>query len=533
MAKPIVLCILDGWGEWNMAIGNPLLVARLPTINWLNSFCPKLLLEASGLAVGLPWGVMGNSEVGHQTMGAGQIVFEASPTIDMSIQSGDFFKNPILNEALEKARTRDSALHLWGLLSDGGVHSRLPHLFALLDLAKKKGLTKVFVHAVTDGRDVPPQSAKDYLIRTAAYLAERQVGRLATVCGRYYAMDRNQNWDRTEKYFSALTACQGEFAGDLNAAVDQFYRQKITDEFFTPLIITDENGTPVARIKDDDVVVCFNFRGDRTRQLTRAFTDKNFTFFSRVARPANIHYAGFTQYEEGLTMPVAFPASRIKTRLGEIISAAGLRQLRIAETEKFAHVTYFFNGGQETAFPNEDRILVPSKNVPSYAQLPAMSAKEITVRLVAAIASGRYDFILVNYANPDMVGHTGNFSAAVRAVTAVDQELNTLIQAVHQAGGSLLITADHGNVEEMINIQTGEPDTKHSSNPVPCWLVSPPYCYKQPLPAKLLPVGVEGMLVDIAPTILNIINLGQDKKILPGRSLLPFFQARQEQAAQN
>jgi 2,3-bisphosphoglycerate-independent phosphoglycerate mutase len=524
--KPVVLVVLDGWGEWNVAIGNPLVVAKLPTIAALNQYYPKILLEASGISVGLPWGVMGNSEVGHQTMGVGQIVFEPLPTIDMAIQGGSFFKNRVLKDIFSYVKDKQVNLHIWGLMSDGGVHSRLTHLFALLDMARREGLNKAYIHAVMDGRDTPPSSGQEWMAKTMEFTKKIKFGQVATVIGRYWAMDRNQNWDRVEKAAAAWFECQGDFISDPLSGIANQYQKNVFDEYLEPMVVVDQNGLPVARIKDGDAVICFNFRGDRARQMTRALTSRSFREFKKAMMPANVKCACFTSYEKELTVPVAFPPHKISTRLGEILSAAGHNQLRIAETEKYAHVTYFFNGGKEEPFPGEDRILVASKNAPSYATVPEMSAAEITDRAIGEIKAGKHDFVLLNYANPDMVGHTGVFNAGVKAVETVDRELKRLIEAVLQAHGCLVVTADHGNIEEMINVETGGIDTKHSTNPVPCWLVRPDGARAKPLPPELLPAQMEGMLADVTPTVLEL--LGHDRPDgMTGHSLLPLFDFKQ------
>lgn len=526
--KPVVLAVLDGWGEWDVAIGNPLKVAKLPNIRRLDQYYPKLLLEASGISVGLPWGVMGNSEVGHQTMGIGQIVFEPLPTIDMAIRSGSFYENPVLSEIMEYAKEHQVDFHVWGLISDGGVHSRLNHLFALLEMAKKNGLKEVYIHAVMDGRDTPPASGHEFLGKLLDFTKRLGIGKIATIVGRFYAMDRNANWDRIERALSAWTLCQGNYESDPLEGIGNQYARQIFDEYLEPIVITDKSGKPLVRIKDGDAVLCFNFRGDRARQMSRIFTGSRGQEIL-AAHPGNIKYACLTRYEKDIDAPVAFPPATIAARLGEVLSAAGLKQLRIAETEKYAHVTYFFNGGKEEAFSDEERILIPSKNALSYATVPEMSAKEITDRLLSEINAGRHDFILVNYANPDMVGHTGVLDAGVKAVETVDRELKRLAETVLGAGGCLLVTADHGNVEEMINLETGEPDTKHSTNPVPCWLVHNDWAFLAPCANTLLPTQMEGMLVDIAPTILELCGLDKPEG-MTGRSLVPLFKVKQLKA---
>lgn len=518
--KPIVLVVLDGWGEWNTKIGNPASVAKLPTIDKLNSYYPKLLLEASGLAVGLPWGVFGNSEVGHQTMGAGQIIYHYLPTITGSIQSRSFFNNAKLKDAFNKAKKRKSRIHFLGLASNGGVHSHIDHLFALIKMAKEQKFNDTYIHAITDGRDTPPADGVKFIESIQKYIDEQGVGKIATVIGRYYAMDRNNNWDRVEEAYAALTKGKGIKAHHPIEAMEKSYSQKEYDEYLKPIVIVDEVDQPVGQIKPGDVVINFNFRADRARQITRAFAYPDFDKFKHCELVKNIHYLPFTEYEENMPVSSVFPPQKITARIGEILSKHNMRQLRIAETEKYAHVTYFFNGGEPEPFKGEDRIFIPSKNAKSYADIPEMSAYEVTDKLLKAITGTEYDFVLVNYANPDMVGHTGVFSAGIKALEVVDSCLDRLISTVFAIGGCLLITADHGNVEEMINLETGEIDTKHSNNPVPFWFVSPSNRRKE---ANSEPVTkISGMLADIAATILDLAEIDRPKDII-GESLMKYL----------
>jgi len=515
--KPIVLVILDGWGEWDVEVGNPLVKANLPTINQLNKFYPKTLLQASGLAVGLPWGVRGNSEVGHQAIGAGQIIFQYLPTISMSIQNSSFAKNEALLSAMDWAKKHDSRLHLWGLLSDGGVHSHLDHLSALIGLAKSRGVKNLFIHAVADGRDTPPQNVNKYLEIINNLCRDFKIGAIASLTGRYYAMDRNQNWDRTEKAFSAMVDGEGLRETDVLKAVDKQYDGKVFDEYLEPVVIVDKKDEPIGLIQENDSIICFNFREDRTRQMAEAFSAKSFAEFKKADRPKNIKFTGFISYEDSLPAGVAFPEQKITTRLGEILSKAGKKQLRIAETEKYAHVTYFFNGGVEKPYPGEERVLIPSKNVRTYATKPEMSAREITDRVIKEINKDKFDFILLNYANPDMVGHTGDLEAGIKAVEETDACLKDLMAEVLARQGSLIITADHGNVEEMINTISFEKDTEHSTNPVPCWLVTSDNSFSEAKEGGC--AEINGMIIDIAPTILEIMNLKTPPEMI-GRSLL-------------
>lgn len=518
MPKPTVLVILDGWGEWDVDKGNPLKKALLPTISRLDKHYPKTLLQASGLSVGLPWGVRGNSEVGHQTIGTGQIIFQYLPAISAAIGDGSFFKNPVLLGAFDRTLRNSSSLHLFGLLSDGSVHSHIDHLFALLEAAKKNKIKEVFIHVITDGRDTNPQSAKKYIGLLQKKISELGIGKIATICGRYYAMDRNNNWERTKEAFSSMTSGEGIKEKNPLDAIDNQYSNNVFDEYLKPVNLVDDNNQPIGLIKDGDTVVCFNYREDRSRQIAKAFILPEFKEFS-ATRPKDVEFVCFTEYEERLTDKIIFHPDKITTRLGEILSKKGLKQLRISETEKYAHVTYFFNGGVEKPFEGEDHLLVPSKKVSNYATAPEMSAGEITDKILEAIDQDKYDFILINYANSDMVGHTGDYNAAIKSVEKVDSCLSSLIDKVISKKGSLLITADHGNVEEMINIHTGDIDTQHSKNPVPCWFVSLDSSIEYKENAE---PSIDGLLVDLAPTILDIIGIEKPKDMV-GRSLLPLF----------
>ncbi len=518
ISKPVVMVILDGWGEWDIDKGNPLKKAKMPTIERLNSHYPKTYLQASGMAVGLPWGVRGNSEVGHQTIGSGQIIFQYLPTITTAIGEGSFFKNKALLSSFDWVRENNSDLHVVGLLSDGAVHSHIDHLFAFLEMARNNNVRDVFVHVVTDGRDTHPQSARNFLAMLKKKIEEIGIGKIASISGRYYAMDRNNNWDRTKKAFLAMTAGEGIKALDTDSALDEQYAKNVFDEYLEPVVMVDEADKPIGLVKDNDALVCFNFRKDRSRQIVKAFVMDDIYELRDVVKPKNIKCVCFTQYEEGLPVEIAFAPQEITVRLGEVLSKNWKRQLRIAETEKYAHVTYFFNGGAEQPFFYEDRILVPSKKVRSYAEIPEMSAAEVTDKLVEAIEKHSYDFILVNYANSDMVGHTGDLKAGIKAVEFVDSCLDRVIEATVKKGGQLLITADHGNIEEMVNIYTGEPDTQHSKNPVPCWHVSVDGFIerKDDIEEK---IEAQGMLVDLAPTVLEILGIDKPDGMM-GHSLL-------------
>ncbi len=510
--RPVVLVVLDGWGEWETKMGNPMSCAKMPTIDQLNQYYPKLLLEASGLAVGLPWGVFGNSEVGHQTLGSGQIIYHYLPTITAAIQSRRFFNNEILLKVFAKAKKRGSKLHIMGLLSDGGVHSHIDHAVALLQMAKEQGINEIYVHAITDGRDTPPQSSLRYIPYLLEQFKKIGIGRLATIVGRYYTMDRNRNWDRVERGFLAMVDGDGEQTSDPIKAIMRQHGENKTDEYLEPIVMVDENNGPAGLVGENDVIINFNFRADRARQISYAFADPGFDNFKHAKVPPHIYYVGFSEYSEDLKIPAIFPAQKITSRIGDILAKHHKKQLRIAETEKYAHVTYFFNGGMPDPFPGEDRIFVPSKNAPSYATVPEMSAAEINAKLIAAIKSNKYDFILVNYANTDMVGHTGDFRAGIKALEVVDGCLKELVETTLSMNGCLLITADHGNIEEMINLETGQIDTQHSTNPVPFWYVSPDSKTKDPHKEGLM--EIHGMIADVSATILTLFNLKKPEQMI-------------------
>jgi 2,3-bisphosphoglycerate-independent phosphoglycerate mutase len=507
MNKPIFLIVLDGWGENPSFEGNAIAQAKTPTIDKITRYYPETLLQASGISVGLPWGEMGNSEVGHLTLGAGRVIYQNLPRITLSIQDGSFFRNEALLAAVENAKRNKSAFHIMGLASEGGVHSSLDHLYALVELAKKNGLEKVFIHAFTDGRDAPPTSGAKVIENIETRLSEYSCGKIASVSGRYFAMDRNDNWNRTEKVYNLLVLGRGKKEKSALEAIQRSYESKITDEFIEPTLI-DDGREEVGIIKDKDSVVFFNFREDRARQLTKAFVLPTFTKFKREKYLSELEFVCFTQYEENLPVRVAFPPIAITNSLGEVVSQAGLHQLRIAETEKYAHVTYFFNGGREESFPGEERILIPSQSVSTYDKMPEMSAPAITETILKELGKGKYSFVLVNFANPDMVGHTGNMKATISAIESVDFCLGKIIPQVLSLGGSLFITADHGNAEELINLRTEEPDTEHSVFPVPIWYISPSN-QRQKSETEIMngKSNVRGILADVAPTILSAMNL--------------------------
>lgn len=508
MKSPVILMILDGWGLESPGPFNAVSLARTPRLDALFRDYPATTLQASGLAVGLPEGQMGNSEVGHLNLGAGRVIYQELTRISKSIADGDFFTNPTLLAALAQLSQSGGKLHLMGLLSDGGVHSHNTHLYALLELARRHAVADVCVHAFLDGRDTPPRSGSDYLRELEAEMARLGVGRVATISGRFYAMDRDQRWERVERGYLAMTAGSGLAANSSAAAIADAYAADQGDEFVEPRIIRGV-GQPAGTIVDGDAVIFFNFRSDRAREITRAFTDPAFHGFKRTP----LQLAAFvclTEYDETFSLPVAFPAENYANLLGGVVAAAGRTQLRIAETEKYAHVTFFFNGGSEVPFPGEERILIPSpKDVATYDLKPAMSAIAVTDAVVARIAGGHDDLVILNFANPDMVGHTGVLDAAVAAMEAVDGCVGRVVAAVLAAGGRLLITADHGNCERMADAQ-GNPYTAHTANPVPLLLIDP-----QRRSVRLRP----GILADIAPTILELMALAKPAE-MTGQSLL-------------
>ena len=500
--KPLILIIMDGFGIAPKE-GNAIAAAKKPNLDRLFAENPHTQIGASGLNVGLPDGQMGNSEVGHTNMGAGRIVYQELTNITRHIEDGSFFENPAFMKAVENCKAHDSALHVFGLCSDGGVHSHNTHIYALFELAKRAGLTKVYYHAFLDGRDVPPTSGKDYVVQMDEKLQEIGVGKIATVAGRYYAMDRDKNWNRVEKAYAAIVYGEGNRAATAEEAVQNSYDNGVTDEFVVPVVV-DPEGT----VKPHDSIIFANFRPDRARQITRAFVDPDFDGFERRNGFFPVTYITMAQYDA--TMPnveVAYPPEVLVNTLGEYISKQGMQQLRIAETEKYAHVTFFFNGGVEKQYPGEDRILVNSPKVATYDLQPEMSEPEVTEKLVDAIHSGKYDMIILNYANCDMVGHTGVFEAAVKAVEAIDDGVGKVTKAIADMGGVALITADHGNADKMVD-EDGKPFTAHTTNPVPFCVVG--------YPCKL---REGGCLADIAPTMLQIMGLPQPAE-MTGKSLI-------------
>lgn len=523
MYKPIVLVVLDGWGLSNNSQGNVLKETELPTIEKLEQFYPMTTLQASGISVGLFWGESGNSEVGHMAIGSGKIIYQHLPRITLSVQDKTFFSNPSLLKAINNAKEKDSALHIMGLIGEGSVHAYMEHLYALLEMAKTNGIEKLFVHAFTDGRDSSPTSGTKAIKDLQSRMQIIGIGRIATICGRNWAMDRNNNWDRIEKAYRLLTEGKGIPFEDPIRCLQDSYAKEITDEYIEPSVFI-ENDKPITTIKNGDSVIFFNFREDRARELTKAFVLPSFDKFKKES--LDIEFVTMTEYEKDLPVSVAFGLEEIKNGLGEILSANKLRQLRISETEKYAHVTYFFNGGKEEPWPGEDRILIPSPAVSKFDEEPEMSASLVTEKLLDAIDSKKYDVIIVNYVNADMVGHTGNYEACKIAVKTLDKNLSLLIPKVLSQGGCLLITADHGNVEELKNIHTGEIDTEHSTNPVPLWFITPDNHYKKSSEEIVQQQGeIGGLLNDIAPTILELLEIKKPSE-MNGESLLPILTSK-------
>ena len=503
--KPVMLMILDGWGIAPPSSTNAVTRARTPHLDYYFNRYPHSQLRCSGEAVGLPEGQMGNSEVGHLSIGSGRIIYQSLTRISRAVKDGSLEKNPVLVKAMEEARDGGKKLHLLGLLSDGGVHSHIDHLLGLLAMAQKMGVEKVCVHAFLDGRDTPPQSAAPFLEQVEKACKELGVGQIATVSGRYYAMDRDKRWERIRKVYDCMTGGEALEAPSAAEGLAAAYGAGQTDEFVVPFRVAGVDG----KVEKGDSLIFFNFRPDRARELTHVFTDPEFAGFPRKETALPVHFVSMTEYEKGLQAAVAFPPEAIKDTLAEVVSRAGLHQLHIAETEKYAHVTFFFNGGREQPFPNEDRILVPSPKVATYDLQPEMSAYLVTEKLQGALAKDLYDLVILNFANPDMVGHTGSLEAAVKALEAVDECVGSLAETVLQKGGALCITADHGNLEEMEDPVTHAPMTAHTTNPVPFLVVgAEPGTHVE-----------DGGLSDIAPTLLDLLDL-PEPEAMTGHSLL-------------
>lgn len=507
--KTLLLLVLDGCGHSDNPEFNAIQAANTPVRDRLWKSCPRTFIDTSGLAVGLPEGQMGNSEVGHMTLGSGRVIYQSFTRINKAISDGDFFTNPVYCAAIDKAIANRGAVHILGLLSQGGVHSHEEHINAMVELAAKRGAEKIYVHAFLDGRDTPPRSAEPSLKHTAEVLASTGRGRIASICGRFYAMDRDNRWDRVQAAYDLLTQGKTEHrATDAVSGLHAAYERGENDEFVLPTVIAPEGEAPVT-INDGDAVVYMNFRPDRARQLTRAFVNDDFDGFERATRPALADFVMTTEYAADIHTSCAFPPENLHNSLGEYLGSLGRTQLRIAETEKYAHVTFFFNGGQETLFPGEERILIPSPKVATYDLKPEMSAYELTDKLVDAIEGGTYDVIVCNYANCDQVGHSGVFDAAVKAVEVVDQCLERVLKALNDIGGECLITADHGNVEQMFDPESGQVHTQHTTLPVPLIYVG----------NRQLSLSGNGSLADIAPTMLTLLGVPQPAE-MTGHSLV-------------
>ena len=506
--KVTMLMILDGFGDNPNKDGNAIKLAKTPNIDKLMKKYPSTDIYTSGLHVGLPEGQMGNSEVGHTNIGAGRIVYQELTRITKSIEEGDFFQNPEFIAAIDNCKKNHSKLHILGLVSDGGVHSHNRHLYGLLEMAKRRDFEDVYVHCFLDGRDTPPASGESYIAQLEDKMKEKGIGKIATISGRFYAMDRDKRWQRIQKCYDAMVKGEGIKAGSAIKAIEDSYQKEVFDEFVEPTVIC--NGeNPVAKIEENDSVIFFNFRPDRAREITRAIVDKDFKEFE--TKPMNLYYVCFTNYDE--TMPnvhIAFKKEMLKNTFGETVSKHGLTQLRIAETEKYAHVTFFFNGGEEKQYEGEDRILVPSPKVETYDMKPEMSAYEVTDKVIEALEQDKYDVVILNFANTDMVGHTGSLEAAIKAVETVDECVGKIVKVIENKKGNLIITADHGNAEQMIDYKTGEPHTAHTTNPVPIILITD---------NKELKLKENGKLADLAPTMLDLMGIEKPKE-MTGESLI-------------
>ncbi len=514
--RTIVCAILDGWGVGSDHIGNAILQAKTPTIDMIERSYPFTTLQASGIAVGLPWGEDGNSEVGHLTIGTGRIIFQHLPRIELAIHDGSFFQNSALLGACQQVRRSRSRLHFIGLVSSGSVHSYIDHLYGLLELAKRERIESLFIHVFSDGRDAPPKEGKHLLANLESRMQSLGVGKIASIIGRYYALDRDGHWERTQSAYECLVNGAGERAEGVMDAFEQNYARGITDEFIPPTLLNPALDT---RIREHDAVVYFDYREDSTRQLTHAFVSPQFTGFSRVPLQS-LYFVTMTEYEKNLPVQVAFPPITITYSFGEILAERGLRQARFAESEKYAHVTYFFNGGREQPFPGEDRVLAPSFPAPHYDKNPEMKSADLADQVVKAIESGTYAFILVNFANADMVGHTGNLSATIHAVEAIDAAIKPIMEAVLARDAVLFITGDHGNAEEKLDPHTGEPRTEHTTNPVPFYLIGRDFAEAKESDVIILrKKEVRGLLTDIAPTALDLLGI-EKPVVMTGNSLL-------------
>lgn len=505
--KPVALIVMDGFGIRNVEEGNAILQANTPNLDRFREIYPNTTLGASGLSVGLPEGQMGNSEVGHLNLGAGRVVYQELTRVTKEIQEGNFYQNETFLDAIEHARKNNGSLHLYGLVSDGGVHSHIQHLFALLKLAKMQSFNRVYVHAFLDGRDVAPDSAVRYVQQLQDEMNKIGVGQIATVQGRYYAMDRDKRWERTEKSYRAMVYAEGPTSIDPVKAVRESYENSVYDEFVMPTVITKEDGTPVGTIKDHDSIIFFNFRPDRAIQLSQVFTNEDFRGFDRGEKqPKGLFYVCLTKFSESVKGFVAYKPTNLDNTLGEVLAQNNMKQLRIAETEKYPHVTFFFSGGREAEFPGETRILINSPKVATYDLQPEMSIYEVTEAVVAEVEKDNFDAIILNFANCDMVGHTGMMEPTIKAVEAVDECLGRVVDAIKARGGVALVTADHGNADEMLEAD-GRPITSHSTNPVPLIVTMEGISLRE-----------DGVLADISPTILKILGIEQPKE-MTGKAL--------------
>ena len=522
--KPVVLIVLDGWGVAQPYSGNAISQANIVNINSYISQYPAMTLMASGEAVGLPWGESGNSEVGHMNLGLGRILYQNLPRINKAISDNSFYQNTGLLEAISHVKKNKSKLHLLGLVSNGGVHSSIDHLDALLSFAKQQGVERLYIHAILDGRDTPYNSGIDFIKQIERGLANNGVGEISTLIGRFYAMDRDNHWNRISKAYDAMVLGKGNQNQSATAAIKESYEKKIFDEEFAPTIICENDGNPKGLVEDNDAIIFFNFRADRARQITKAFVLPGLVKFKWEKFLKNLLFVCFTEYEKDLPCQIVFLPEAIKPTLGEVISQSGFSQLRIAETEKYAHVTYFFNGGLEAKSPKEDHILVSSRGATSYDLKPEMSAAEVTDKLIKEIDNNKYDFILVNFANADMVGHTGNLKATIRAIEFIDKCVGRIVKLVLAKNGLVFITADHGNSENMFNMQTGMIDKEHTSNPVPFIVISKQYEGKtlskqEAIGGDLSLVQPQGVLSDVASTVLKVMAIDKPKE-MTGRSLI-------------
>lgn len=497
--KPVMLMVLDGWGiNNNLNEVNAIREVNPQNFAKYEKEYPNTVINAAGEAVGLPDGQMGNSEVGHLNLGAGRVIYQPLVKISKDIRDGEILNNKVLKETMENAKANGKAVHFAGLLSDGGVHSHIEHLIGLIDMAHKIGVEKIFIHAITDGRDTAPKSALIFLEQLETAIEKIGAGKIASVSGRYYSMDRDNNWDRTEKGFRAIVFGEGDKHLSAKKAIETSYAEEIVDEFIKPTVISDAAGNAIGKVQEGDAFICFNYRPDRARQLTKAIVDPEFDGFVRGKYPKT-DYVCLRQYDSKLKAKVAYEDDEITNTFGEVVAKAGLTQLRTAETEKYAHVTFFFNGGVEAQFPGEDRILVPSPKVATYDLQPEMSAYELTDKVLEALSNDLYDVVVMNYANPDMVGHTGNIEAAKKAVAVVDECFGKIAEKILEKDGVLLVTADHGNVDLMVDPNTGVPFTQHTTNQVPLLFISNRYKNTELLP--------EGKLADLAPTMLEVLGI--------------------------